>query len=74
MSGELIRASVHGHVFVTWHICPHNRDVCLSGVQHKGFDFNYSVAVAKVSVEQGTIGKDYCLLYGVAGCLLFRGF
>ena len=53
VSGELIRASVHGHAFGTLHICPHNCDVCLSGVQHKGFDFDYLVAVAKVSVERG---------------------
>ena len=38
VSEELIRASVHGHAFGTLHICQDNRVVCVSGVQHKGFD------------------------------------
>ena len=42
----------------------------------KGSTFQYSVGVAKLSVEQGFVqlGTDYCPLYGVAGCPLFRGF
>jgi len=42
---ELIRASVHGHVFGTLHICPDNRDVCVlgAGVQHKGFECTINI-------------------------------
>ena len=47
----LIRASVHGHALGTLHICPDNRDVHASGVQHKLY--NYWVGVAEVSVEPG---------------------
>ena len=48
----------------------------------KGLTLQYSVGVAKLSVEQGFLllqvynycGWIYCPLYGVAVCLLFRGF
>ena len=47
---------------------PNNRDSRFSGVQHRGLQ--YSVGVAKLSVERGfrvKLGMDYCPLYGVGG-------
>ena len=35
----LICASLYGHVFETLRVWLNDRDVCISGAQHKGFDF-----------------------------------
>ena len=43
----------------------------------EGLTLQYSVDVAKLSIERSFLVLEvynYCLLYGVAGCLLFRGF
>ena len=48
-------ASVHGHAIGTLQICPDNPHVCVSGVhaEYRVRLYNYSVGVAKVSVERG---------------------
>ena len=42
----------------------------------EGSTLHYSVGVFKLSVERDflQLGMDYCPLYGVVGCSLFRGF
>ena len=40
------------HAFETSDVPPNNCDGCFSGVQHKG-TLQYSVGVAKLSVERG---------------------
>ena len=63
------------YMFMRLRPCAFGRDVRTSGVQHKGFDLQYSVGV---SVERGFLvlhlGMNCCPLRGTAGCLLFRGF
>ena len=42
-----------------------------------GFTLQYSVRVRSAgfsSIASVQLGTDYCPLYGVAGCTLFRGF
>ena len=41
----------------------------------KGLTLQYFVGVAKLSsIASVRLETDYCPLYGVAGCPLFRGF
>ena len=41
----------------------------------KGLTLQYFVGVAKLSsIASVQFGTDYCPLYGLAGCPLFRGF
>ena len=54
-----------------------NRGVRVSGVQRKGFDCTIIGWVWLKCPLSGVLynwGRNYCPLYGVAGCPLFRGF
>ena len=53
VSEGLMCDTLYGHAFQTYRVRSNNRDGRFSGVQHKGYDLQYSVGVTKVSVERG---------------------
>ena len=67
------------HMAMRTRLCRFVHNVCISGVQPKGFNctfiqwawLNYPLS-GGFSIASVQLGMDYCLLYGVAGCPLFR--
>ena len=53
VSEGLMCDTLYGHAFQTHRVRPNNRHGRFSGVQHKGYDLQCSVGVAKLSVERG---------------------